>query len=410
MEVLPWLNNRYVHDEGYARISWETVADNFRAGLTLGEDHDKFSTDQLGHPVHGAMYYNAARSNGFSFWESIPFAVVGAYAWQTVFEQNAHSLNDFVTTSMNGPTIGEPFHRLALMVRDNRARGAERVLRELGSALLDPATAFTRLVTGEIGAVAENPEGRFPARLKLYVDAGFQHVGHRTQSNENQGLLQTEVVYGDPWSRPERLPFDHFEFAVDVSAPSSAWLTRIAVRGLVWGPEIAQTPSSSHLLATFLSFDYVNNDPRVFGMQAAKFGVLSHWRVSKATWLRTEALLVGSPLTSLFTGHSSESTIEIGRRYGWGPAAGLTAGFRVERNGMEYLRGDYALTWVHGTNSLSRNSTIHGVRVEGRIPVVGEFGLGGSWVWQRRLSTYDDFPTEAVTSPSWTAFVTWIAR
>ena len=410
MEVVPWVNNRYINDQPYAYISRETVADNFHAGLTLGDDHDKFTTDQLGHPVHGALYYNAARSNGFSFWESIPFAIAGAYTWQMVFEQNAHSLNDFVTTSMNGPTIGEPFHRLALMVRDDRSRGAERVLRELGSALLDPAMAFTRLVTGDLAAIRENPENRFPARLKIYIDAGFQHIGHRTQPNENQGLLQTEVAYGDPWVRPERLPFDNFEFAVDVSTPSSAWLTRIAVRGLVWGPEIAHTPASSHLLATFLSFDYVNNDPRVFGMQAAKFGLISSWTVAPTTRLRTEALIVGAPLASLFTGHPNESTVEIGRKYGWGPAAGLAAGFRVERNGIEYLRGDYTLTWVEGTNSLSRNSTIHGVRVEGRVPLVGEFGLGGSWVWQRRLSSYDEFRTETVTSPAWTAFVTWIAK
>ncbi len=410
IEVIPWAYDRYVREEGYASISWKTVSDNFHAGLTLAGDTDKFTTDQLGHPVHGALYYNAARSNGFSFFESTLFAAAGAYAWQMVFERDAHSLNDFVTTSLNGPTIGEPFHRLALMVRDDGARGAERVARELGSALLDPAMAFTRLVTGELWAVRENPANRFPERLRIYVDAGFQHVGHRTQPNENQGLFQTDIAYGDPWVRPERLPFDHFELSVDVSAPSSAWLTRIAVRGLVWGPEVARTAGASHLLATLLSFDYVNNDPRVFGMQAARFGLLSRWPVAKTTELRTEALVFGAPLASLSTGHLQESNIAIGRKYGWGPAGGVEGGFRVLQKGVEVLRGDYTLTCVRGTSSLARNSTIHDVRVEARIPLIGEFGLGGSWVWQRRLTTFDDYPTAIVTSPAWTAYATWIAK
>ena len=108
--------------------------------------------------MHGAFYYNAARSNGLSFGESIPFAIVGAYAWQLVFERDAHSFNDFSTTSMNGPTIGEPFHRLALMVRDDRTRGTERILRELAEgspggwsltvALNDSATALSTGLPG----------------------------------------------------------------------------------------------------------------------------------------------------------------------------------------------------------------------------------------------------------------------
>jgi hypothetical protein len=270
--------------------------------------------------------------------------------------------------------------------------------------------AFTRLVTGELWAVRENPANRFPARLHVYVDAGFQHVGHRTQPNENQGLFQTDIVYGDPWVRPERLPFDHFEFAVDLSAPSSAWLTRIAVRGLVWGPEIARTPTTSHLLATFLSFDYVNNDPRVFGMQAVRTGLVSRWRVARTTELRTEALVFAAPLASLSTGHPEESNVAIGRKFGWGPAGGVETAFRVQRGDIEILRGDYTLTWARGTSSLARNSTIHNVRIEARVPLVGEFGLGGSWVWQRRLTTFDDYPTATVTSPAWTAFATWIAK
>ena len=47
LEVMSWGFNRYVMDQGYAHISWETVRNNLQAGFAF--DDDKFTTNQIGH-------------------------------------------------------------------------------------------------------------------------------------------------------------------------------------------------------------------------------------------------------------------------------------------------------------------------------------------------------------------------
>ena len=50
-EVVSWTFDRYVADQDYAHISWETVRNNLQSGFTI--DSDKFMTNQLGHSIGG---------------------------------------------------------------------------------------------------------------------------------------------------------------------------------------------------------------------------------------------------------------------------------------------------------------------------------------------------------------------
>ncbi|MFI5180758.1 MAG: DUF3943 domain-containing protein [Thermoanaerobaculia bacterium] len=407
LEVIPWANDRYLQNQDYAYISWQTVAANLRAGLTL-EDMDKFTTDQLGHPIHGGLYFNAARTNGFTFWESIGFSAVGAYVWQMAMERDAHSLNDFVTTTMGGPTIGEPMFRLSRMIYDNEARGTERVLREIAGAFVNPTAGFTRLFTGEMWRVEKNPEDRFPSLFVLFFDGGYRHIGHNRIPDQDQGLVSVALRYGDPFlPEGDPKPFDFFELSLDLSSPSSAWLTRIQIRGLAAGWGVGRSATSEHLLGVLFEFDYFNNEPRQFGLQAIKAGLLSRFDLGKEVDLRTEALLVGAPLASLYAGHGEASAILVGRSFGWGPAAGIDATARLRRHDIDLLTLNYTLYWVHATSGIARNSTLQAVTTEARFPFGRHFALGGGWSLSQRLSTFDAFPTDRVTSPTWRAFASW---
>ncbi len=407
LELIPWAHDRYLQNEEYARISWQSVEDNFHAGLTL-TDRDKFTTDQLGHPIHGGLYFNAGRTNGFTFWESIGFSAVGAYVWQMAMEVDAHSMNDWVTTTMGGPTIGEPAYRLTKMILDNEARGVERVFREIAGALLNPPSAVTRLVTGELWKVEKNPDDRFPSLFVSFFDLGYRHIGYHRLPNQNQALLSFSLRYGDPFLHGgDPKPFDFFELSLDISTPSSAWLTRVEVRGLAAGWDAGRSEKVEHLVGLLFEFDYYNNEPRQFGLQALKAGLLSRFDLGRGVDLRTEALLVGAPLASLNAGHSAESEIYYGRPYGWGPAAGIDVSARLRRHDIDLFTLLYSVYWVHGTDSVARNSTVQAVTAEGRFPFGRHFALGGGWNLSQRLSTYDEFPTERVTSPTWRAFASW---
>jgi hypothetical protein len=86
-------------------------------------DLDDFTVNQIGHPYQGNNYFNAARSNGLSFWESGAITAFGSGTWEYFGETNHASLNDLINTTLGGIALGEMFHRMAWLVRDTRATG-----------------------------------------------------------------------------------------------------------------------------------------------------------------------------------------------------------------------------------------------------------------------------------------------
>ena len=72
MNMAVWTFDRFLMNEDFAKINGHTIKQNFKTGPVW--DTDKFSTNLVAHPYHGSLYFNAARSNGLNFWQSIPFA------------------------------------------------------------------------------------------------------------------------------------------------------------------------------------------------------------------------------------------------------------------------------------------------------------------------------------------------
>jgi Domain of unknown function (DUF3943) len=399
--VLPWVFDRYASNEPYAHISWGSIGDNLKSGLTL-EDPDKFSTDQLGHPVSGGFFFNAGRSNGYSFWRSIPYAAAGGFIWQMAAERNAHSLNDFFTTAMGGPTLGEPFFRLARLVVDTEVQGTERVLREIAGGLLNPMQTLTRFITGELTAVQPNPADRAPSKLVATLDLGYRHL-----PEGSQGILKAGFRYGDPFDKEGLAkPFDFFELSVEISGPSHlSFLTGADVRGLVAASRPAGSPRASHVLGVFLEFDYQNNEPRVFGRQSVTGGLLSTFDLGGEAQLLTEALGVVTPLASLATGHEQENFEATGgRTFDWGPGAGFNTVAHLRRREVDLVSAGWSIFWMHSSSGVARNSVVQSFFTEGRVPLGPRFALGGSFTYRRRLSTYDEFETAIETAHSFRAF------
>ena len=160
LEVVPWAFDRYVLKEDFAYISFDTIKQNFKTGFKYDSDH--FLTNQSSHPYHGGLFFTAARSNGYGYWESGLFALAGSLMWECCMENTAPSINDLVNTTLGGMTRGEVAHRLSIVVLDNTATGADRVWREIVATLLNPVGAFNRLVRGEMFSQGANPPDRFP--------------------------------------------------------------------------------------------------------------------------------------------------------------------------------------------------------------------------------------------------------
>lgn len=410
MEVVSWGFNRYVADEAYARISWETLRNNLQAGFAI--DDDKFTTNQVGHSVGGSLYFNAGRSNGFNFLESTLFTAAGSALWEIAAETQAPSLNDIVNTTLGGAVSGEATYRLSQMLLDDRARGGARVLRETAAALLNPTQLITRLLTGNLGAVRpERGDYLQPSRFVAEIDAGWRRFVSGSRENPDQALLTLNLRYGDPFLRAVSRPFDAFDLAVDVSSPNTAWLTRVEIRGLLAGRDLdSGSAGGRHVIGVFMDFDYTNDDTRVFSSQSFRFGLLSMWPLGKGVELRAEALAAVAPLVALRNDYVDESSHLVGRSYDYGPGAAVFTAIRLRRSELDLATLTYSLFWTHTSNGIARNSSIQSFHAEARIPVAGPFSAGGSWSWGKRISTYDAFDTFRADATQWRAFVSCMFR
>ncbi|MBS1527296.1 MAG: DUF3943 domain-containing protein, partial [Bacteroidetes bacterium] len=109
-EAVPLVFDDYVRHESWADISFKSMGSNLRPS-SWAWDNDLFQTNEIGHPFHGSIFYNAFRSNGYSFWQSAPASFAGSYLWETFGETQAPSINDFITTGFGGVMLGEVSHR-----------------------------------------------------------------------------------------------------------------------------------------------------------------------------------------------------------------------------------------------------------------------------------------------------------
>ena len=71
LNILVWANSKYFTERDWADISLSTIKKNIQYGFTW--DGDSFIMNQFLHPLHGSLYFNSARSNGLTFWESAPY-------------------------------------------------------------------------------------------------------------------------------------------------------------------------------------------------------------------------------------------------------------------------------------------------------------------------------------------------
>lgn len=402
VEFLPWAYSRYVTDEDFARISWHTVSENWHTGFVY--DHDDFNTNQFGHPYHGSLYFDAARSNGYNFWESGAFTLAGSLLWECCMENTAPSINDLINTTLGGMTRGEISHRLSAMILDNTVSGGERFWRELGAALVNPVGAFTRLVTGDMSRDFPNPEERFPSGFSISADLGYRNVKSGTGvPREHQALFSFSALYGDPFNGDIQKPFDTFSVGLDVTFPGGTAISRFEERGILKGWELGDaTGSARHVFGLSQEYEYINNASQVFGAEMFGAGLLSRYDLSEKVRAVTDLSAIAIPLAGIQT--VDVTSPETGRNYDYAPGGGVRVAARLYAGAREVLAAGYGVVWAHTVDGVSRNNTLQFLRVTGRIPIWGPFGVGGGYWWYSRKTSYTNFFERQRTQSEWRAF------
>ncbi len=258
-----WSVDRYAVKADWAVISGSTIKENFRRGF--GWDNDKFLTNLFMHPYHGSLYYNAARSNGMSYWQSMPFTMGGSLMWEMFMEKEPPSINDFFSTSFGGMALGEITHRLSTAIVDESAHGIRRIGLEFAGFLLTPTAAITRMINGQMFRTRPKRYYSGYPKYPLYLQVGLGASFNSDEANLFKGrfsnVIDVQLQYNDPFESDECKPFDYFQLSTTVKLFSNQpAISRVNAMAMLWGKNFRPYKNHKMLFGFFQHFDYYDSD------------------------------------------------------------------------------------------------------------------------------------------------------
>lgn len=324
-----WAFDRFALNADFARINMHTIKNNFKTGPVW--DTDMFSTNLVAHPYHGSLYFNAARSNGMNFWQSVPFAAGGSLMWEFFMENEPPSINDLMATTFGGVELGEITYRLSDLFLDNRTSGAERVAREVLSGLISPVRGINRLITGESWK-----HSRSKGRTYTSVPVNFiVNVGPRflaEQENSKQGTTSMNVSirldYGDPFEDEFYSPYEWFQLRAGFDFFSSQPLiTQVNAVGALWGKRVWEKGPRTLTAGVFQHFDYYDSQLKMSNGEKA-----APYRIS-------EAAAVGGGVLYYKRPEPDDKVAIYGELYVNGIALGAGASDYFRLNNRDYNMG-----------------------------------------------------------------------
>ena len=200
------LNSR-MGNQSFAEITFEDIWKNLSTNRWFWEDGDRFLVNQFGHPYQGSTYFASARVNGFSFYESTPFATLGSLMWE-VFLEPEPAINDVITTSVGGIPLGEMLHRLFLEVDASQSIGAI-----IGGFFVSPMSSLNKIYNRP---VREKGGGNiYSVSLRTGVEKSFAFFKNHKDQGDSWFYpgwhINTNVVYGNPFIQESKTPYEHFE-------------------------------------------------------------------------------------------------------------------------------------------------------------------------------------------------------
>jgi hypothetical protein len=405
VNVAVWSYDRFIREGGENpefRIGSNSIWENMKNRFEW--DNNSFGTNNFSHPYHGSLYYTAARANGYSYWESIPFVFAGSYLWEFTGEANNPAYNDWLNTSIGGVVIGESLYRLSDLVLDDTATGTGRFFREFGGLVISPMRGINRLISGEWSRVGPNPPDRLPNRLGFRLETGMRSQGQESLANEDTSgvYVSFDLLYGNPFTDDSIRPFDEFTFSLQLNFNDVSSVGRMQIDGLLFGETVHRSESAHHILGADQYFEFVNNRGYEFGGQSVGAAWLARYGKPEAPFALVTDLGLGlMPLG----GTSSEVANFSGRDYDYGSGFTYHASallFRRHRTLVE-LRSEG--NWLYTLNGVDGRYFINIAYLQATLPLYGNLGIGGELRGYYRKAWYDQFDDVSRWLPEARVFV-----
>jgi len=378
--------NEYLTKEGWANISLQSASDNIKYGFTW--DSDGFAMNQFYHPYHGASYFNAARSNGLSFWESIPYAFGGSLMWEYFMEIERPSYNDLLNTTISGITLGEITYRVSNLIIDESATGFERALREVSALILAPMHAFNRLLKGKPWKMGAKPK-RKKYIVDLSIGSNTLFINRDFQNDYLYLLLKFDMHYGGKFKTgSHRKPFEYFRVHSEVSFTEGNNIIGISASGVLWDKSFYAFNSKNNVAGLYKEFDLLFNSIYKFSASSLTGEISNLTKLSSNSQIQNS---VGLALV-LIGSSNSKYSVEVGRDYNLGPGLGFRffSDFRLADSWLFFFK--YKQFWIHVLNGIEGEEFIGLFNFGINYEFTKGFGVGTDVVFYERYGIYKTLP------------------
>ncbi len=275
------LFDRWALNSDFAQTTLRSLRHNFTDGMVW--DNDFFITNMFAHPYHGNLYFNAARTNGLTFWESAPYSLLGSAMWEFLGETEPPAINDIIATTCGGMALGEMTHRLSLTVLDDHDHGFRRFLREAAAAIINPIQGIHRIISGDAWHV-KNRNYRYHDFNEIPVDMSFS-VGWRYLADDGalfRGIhapyINMTLTYGTPVDGEKHTtPYDFFDLEVNSAfGGGQPMVNTLNIVGRLWSTSILDKKDMAGEFGIYQHFNYYDAKPIEDGSS------LTPYRISEA--------------------------------------------------------------------------------------------------------------------------------
>jgi len=394
----------WVFDWDWAYVGFESWSRNLELGWQW--DETQFAINMFVHPYHGSLYFDAARANCLTFWESVPVTFFGSWTWEFFGEKWRPSLNDFWMTGYGGVAIGEMLHRLSAAIIDEEQAGGGRIAREFAAMLINPLGGLNRLGRGEWVRQRPNAVDRLPGHYLARLKAGGRIVreAESPESATGSPTLLIDIRFGDVIETEHRAPFDVINVMAQVS-PDGGGINILRAVGRLYGKDLTRAGSRHrHQFVLNQRFDYVNNPVYHFGEQSLEVGLHSRWRT--LPWGLTLNTRVALDVVML----GAIDALEAGmgqRDIDYGPGGGALVELSIERDGTTYVSFYNRVRYLRSVSGPPADHSILFSGLDITVPITSRIGIGAYISGDERHSYYSDLPNDRRSYLESRFYVSW---
>jgi len=388
--------NAYVTQSEFAKISLKTVKRNHERGWST--DADGLVVNMFGHPFHGSLYFNVARTSGYNYWSSWGVAMFGSWQWEFFMENEPAAWNDWIMTSMAGSMIGEVFNRMSNLIIDESLSGGARVWNEVSAGIFNPGRLFNRLIYGRTARITS--QKLYEKRLSFgEVALGTNNVASGTdfKNGQQNGMFSLDFVYGLLFrKRGGFKPFDFFRYNLNINyggAKPQPLIGQFRIYGILAGKPTRYNNRSAFLWGLFNNYDYLENNIYQLGSVSIGPGIGYNAHFSKSVDY-TGMLIAGlAPMGAANSDYSKEykvALLDTARSYNLGPGAHLKMEHLFRWSWGSFYLG-YSFWWINTWDGAPGNEYIGMWSPKLRIRLYKRWYLGLEHLLYHREGKYDGF-------------------